>query len=84
MLDTPVGSIPKSPAATVQPLAEAAGVKPETFALPYVAARIGVHPQTARAWVRRGVFPPPVIKVGRVVRWSGAQIEKFVSEGVTA
>ena len=57
-------------------------LKPETFAMPEVAAILGVHPQTAREWVDRGVFPPPIIKVGRTVRWSRAQLDKFITDGV--
>lgn len=59
-------------------------LKPETFAMPELAIVLGVHPQTARDWERRGILPPPVIKVGRTVRWSRAQLDKFIAEGVTA
>uniref|UniRef100_UPI00351D3198 helix-turn-helix transcriptional regulator n=1 Tax=Rhodoferax sp. TaxID=50421 RepID=UPI00351D3198 len=52
--------------------------------MPEVALYMGLHPQTARDWVRKGILPPPAIKVGRTVRWSRAQLEKVVAEGVSA
>lgn len=57
---------------------------PETYAMPAVAAYIGVHPQTARDWVRRGLFPVAKIKVGRTVRWTRAQLDTFLVDGVQA
>ena len=59
-------------------------IRPETFAMPQVAAYMGLHPQTAREWVRKGILPSPIIKVGRTVRWSRAQLEAVVSAGVSA
>lgn len=59
-------------------------IKPETFAMPEVAQFFGVHPQTSRDWARRGILPPPAISVGRTVRWSRAQLEKVLTDGVTA
>lgn len=59
-------------------------IRPETFAMPEVARYMGLHPQTAREWVRKGILPPPIIKVGRTVRWSRAQLEKVLAEGVQA
>lgn len=57
---------------------------PGTFNLPELARECRVHPQTARKWVARGLLPAPIIKVGRTVRWSSAQLEKFLAEGVQA
>lgn len=59
-------------------------IRPELFAMPEVATFMGIHPQSAREWVRRGIIPPPIIKVGRTVRWSRAQLEAVVSAGVSA
>ncbi len=59
-------------------------IRPETFAMPEVAQYMGLHPQTAREWVRKGILPPPIIRVGRTVRWSRAQLEKVVADGVQA
>ena len=59
-------------------------IRPETFAMPEVAAYMGLHPQTARDWVRKGILPHPIIKVGRIVRWSRAQLEQVVLMGVSA
>lgn len=57
-------------------------IQPQTFAMPEVAQFMGIHPQTARQWVRQGILPPPIIKVGRTVRWSRAQLEKVLIDGV--
>ena len=59
-----------------------APVWPETLSMPDVGKYLGVHPQTARDWVRKGLLPAPAIKVGRIVRWSRGQLEQFVAEGV--
>lgn len=87
MRTEPTGTTPKSRTLNGQTLVdavhEALANRPETFAMPAVGAYLGVHPQTARDWVRKGILPLPAIKVGRTVRWSRAQLEKFVSEGVT-
>lgn len=58
--------------------------RPETFAMPEVGKYFGVHPQTAREWVQKGLIPAPIIKVGRTVRWSRAQLEKVVADGMQA
>lgn len=55
-----------------------------TMAAPEVAEALGVHRATVYSWLRQGIFPRPTIKVGRVVRWSRATVEKFASEGVQA
>lgn len=55
----------------------------ETFSMPGVAKFFGAHPQTCRRWVKRGVLPPPAIKVGRTVRWSRAQLESVLAAGVS-
>lgn len=57
-------------------------IRPETLAMPEVGKYFGVHPQTAREWVQKGILPAPIIRVGRTVRWSRAQLEKVVAEGV--
>lgn len=59
-------------------------IKPATLRAHDIAAEIGIDPATLYRWLQRGIFPPPVIKVGRTVRWSRAVVEKFISEGVTA
>ncbi len=81
MLETSTGTTPKT-RLPYQQLPVAVSIRPETFAMPDVGAYLGVHPQTARDWVRKGILPLPAIKVGRVVRWSRAQLEKFVAEGI--
>ena len=58
--------------------------KPATLRANDIAAEIGIDPATLYRWLQRGIFPPPVIKVGRTVRWSRAVVEKFIAEGVTA
>ena len=69
----------------IQTLADAvveALEKPETYTMPMVGKFFSVHPQTARRWVKRGVLPPPAIKVGRTVRWSRAQLEEVLAGGL--
>ena len=58
--------------------------RPETFTMPAVGKFFGVHPQTCRKWVKRGILPAPAIKVGRTVRWSRAQLEAVLVAWVTA
>jgi len=86
MQNTSNGTVTKSrrPRQVAPVTAVAVAVRPETFNMPGVGAYFGVHPQTARDWVRRGILPLPVIKVGRTVRWSRAQLEQFTATGVQA
>jgi len=58
--------------------------QPETYAMPGVGKFFGVHPQTCRKWVKRGILPAPAIKLGRVARWSRAQLEAVVAQGIAA
>lgn len=39
---------------------------------------------TGWRWLKLGILPKPAVKVGRVVRWNIATIEKWASEGVRA
>ncbi len=47
-----------------------------------VARRVGVNRSTLHRWRKRGLFPPPTIKVGRTVRWSTAVVDAFIEQGV--
>jgi len=78
-----IGNKPKSRLPYQTALA-AVSIRPESFSMPAVGAFFGVHSQTARDWVRRGILPLPVIKVGRTARWSRAQLEKVLADGVQA
>lgn len=33
-----------------------------------------------RRWVSCGKFPKPALKIGRMLRWSVADVEKFIEE----
>lgn len=44
-----------------------------------VARLLHCHERTLRRWCKAGVVPPPV-RVGSVVRWRRAELEKWVSE----
>jgi hypothetical protein len=80
--DTPV-TMGQLTRAVREALEEARSV-PETYAMPGVAKFFGVHVQTPRKWHKRGILPDPAIKVGRVVRWSRAQLEAVLAKGVQA
>lgn len=54
----------------------------ESFSVPGGAVFFGVHPQTFRRWVKKGILPPPAIKAGRTVRWARAQLESVLANGV--
>ena len=79
-LPTPLNDID----AIIEAVHKVGKIRPETFAMPEVAKYMGLHPQTARDWVRRGILPPPMIKVGRTVRWTRTQLEKVLADGVRA
>lgn len=49
-----------------------------------ISAEIGIDKATFWRWVKRGIFPPPSIKVGRTVRWSTAAVEEWLAKGVQA
>lgn len=66
----------------IEAVKKASSILLETFGIGEVAKFLNVHPQTARRWLKKGILPPPVVKVGRIVRWSRAQLEKFIAEGV--
>ena len=45
-----------------------------------IAQRLGVSSPTIRDWVKRGLIPPPAFKVGRNLRWSREQIERWIKQ----
>jgi predicted DNA-binding transcriptional regulator AlpA len=46
------------------------------------AALIGLGRSVFYAWDRRGLVPAPVVRRGRVVRWSRAELEAWVAAGM--
>lgn len=44
-----------------------------------VAELLGVRPQTLTAWRHRGAQELPYVKVGRLVRYKAADVERFVN-----
>jgi predicted DNA-binding transcriptional regulator AlpA len=48
-----------------------------------VCNRASIDRATGWRWLKAGILPAPTIKVGRVVRWNTATIEKWATEGVT-
>jgi predicted DNA-binding transcriptional regulator AlpA len=49
-----------------------------------VCAIAAIDRATGWRWLKAGILPAPTIKVGRVVRWNTAAIEKWATEGMTA
>lgn len=47
--------------------------------IPEAAARLDIHPVTAREWVREGRFPVPVINVGGTRKVSLRRLVEFVN-----
>lgn len=49
-----------------------------------VCQRASIDRATGWRWLKAGILPAPTIKVGRVVRWNTATIEKWATDGVKA
>jgi excisionase family DNA binding protein len=54
-------------------------IGPRHYTVAEIAHRFGAHPVTCRRWIREGRIKP--LRLGRLVRISAAEVERFEKEG---